>query len=180
MTTTAPEARTGTDDVIGDWAAVTTRDGETPIGHLRRQADRLLAQQEYAARQEAARQLGEVTGNTIGHLIANYPATLGALLTEQHFTGFAAWGDREPTAVAHLGDGVWLHYEEPRQVFGSRPVLTLLIPCRCGLGYRLLAVSSQEELLQVLGDLAGEQGEINPDDCLFNCASVRGWDDPPW
>ncbi|MGN2363984.1 hypothetical protein [Streptomyces luridiscabiei] len=75
------------------------------------------------------------------------------------WTGYPALRDNsvQPSAVAHLGGGLWLHHTITADA-DHHDALTLLVPCTCGHGYvpsLLLDVTDLLELLQELRPTTG-------------------------
>ncbi|MFF7365422.1 hypothetical protein [Streptomyces sp. NPDC008125] len=104
------------------------------------------------------------------HVYGYYPNTLGSALEACDWTGRHALVQQDiaPSAVAFLGNGIWLHHTstDPEQ-----HVLTLLIPCACGRGYTGCELADEHDLLLILdalstsGGLMPHQSDAGGNDC---------------
>ncbi|MFD3880406.1 hypothetical protein [Streptomyces microflavus] len=63
------------------------------------------------------------------HVYAAYPDTLGRVVDHDAWTGYPALRDNsvQPSAVAHLGGGLWLHHTITADA-DHHDALTLLVP----------------------------------------------------
>ncbi|MGC5543700.1 hypothetical protein ACPYPE_23805 [Streptomyces griseus] len=88
------------------------------------------------------------------HLYTAYPDTLGQAVDHDAWTGHPALRDPavQPSAVAHLDGGVWLHHTITADA-DYRDVLTLLVPCTCGHGYVASLLEDENDLLELLEEL---------------------------
>ncbi|MFD8671293.1 hypothetical protein ACFV1U_38805 [Streptomyces microflavus] len=94
------------------------------------------------------------------HVYAAYPDTLGRVVEHDAWTGYPALRDNsvQSSAVAHLGDGLWVHHTITAADADHHDALTLLVPCTCRYGYvpsLLLDVTDLLELLQELRPTGG-------------------------
>jgi len=115
------------------------------------------------------------------HYVWNvYPDTLGKALDEDDWSGRPALAGvgLEPSAIAYLDGGWWLHHTT--DVDQERDVLTLLAPCTCGRGYVDRVLDGEWDLLQILTDLRATGGRFPHDNDRPDCASLprmRAWGD---
>ncbi|HBF79686.1 MAG TPA: hypothetical protein DD420_07070 [Streptomyces sp.] len=88
------------------------------------------------------------------HVYAAYPDTLGRVLDHDAWTGHPALRDHDlqPSAVAHLGGGLWLHHTITADA-DYRDVLTLLVPCTCRYGYVPSLLEDETDLQELLQEL---------------------------
>ncbi|MFC4506138.1 MULTISPECIES: hypothetical protein [Streptomyces] len=116
----------------------------------------------------------------LDHIWNAYPDTLGKVLDDVDWSGRPALAGAglEPSAVAYLDGGLWLHHSSDGDQ--DRDVLTLIAPCTCGNGYIDTVLDGESDLLQVLTDLRATGGRFphNSDD--LDCDSqrrLREWSD---
>lgn len=114
----------------------------------------------------------------LDHVWTAYPDTLGRALDADNWDGKPALAGAglEPSAVAYLDGGLWLHHSSGQE----QDVLTLIAPCTCGNGYIDTVLDGESDLLQVLTDLRATGGRFphNGDD--LDCDSqhrLRAWSD---
>jgi hypothetical protein len=111
------------------------------------------------------------------HTYTAYSQTLAPTVGAVDWQGYPATetGDRrrlEPSAVAWLDGGLWLHHTlRITEREGALDVLTLIVPCTCG-RYTDVALDSEETLLDLLAELAPTRGQSIHDDRYGDCASV--------
>ncbi|MEU0703396.1 hypothetical protein ACFY9H_31310 [Streptomyces bacillaris] len=88
------------------------------------------------------------------HVYAAYPDTLGQVVDHDAWTGYPALRDHalQPSAVAHLGGGLWLHHTITADA-DYRDALTLLVPCTCGHGYVPSLLEDESDLQELLQEL---------------------------
>ncbi|MEU9061706.1 hypothetical protein AB0D13_23305 [Streptomyces sp. NPDC048430] len=88
------------------------------------------------------------------HVYTAYPDTLGQAVDHDAWTGYPALRDHsvQPSAVAHLDGGLWLHHTITADA-DYRDVLTLLVPCTCGHGYVESLLEDESDLLELLEEL---------------------------
>ncbi|WP_327372324.1 hypothetical protein [Streptomyces sp. NBC_01217] len=93
------------------------------------------------------------------HVYRAYSDTLGRALEEHEWTGYPALRDNafEPSAVAYLDGGLWLHHTITHDA-DYHDVLTLIVPCACGRGYVGSQLEDENDLLEVLEELRGTSG----------------------
>ncbi|MEH0557343.1 hypothetical protein [Streptomyces sp. B21-101] len=111
------------------------------------------------------------------HLYADYPQTLAQAVEAVDWQGAAATdsGGRrvEPSAVAWLDGGLWLHHTlRITERDGALDVLTLVVPCTCG-RYTDITLDSEETLLELLAELAPTHGRSLHDDTAADCHSTQ-------
>ncbi|MFJ2407057.1 hypothetical protein ACIOUE_37820 [Streptomyces xanthochromogenes] len=161
-------------------------EGDTPLGHLRKQADIHQAHHTVSAHYRAVEQAQQALYVAIDHTINEFPATLGSVLWEEHWTGYPdPWltEDANGFAVAHLGDGVWVHHtvttsscddgHSVRWQVSERHTVTLIAPCSCGQGYRTAPIASEDELLDMVHEFTREPCSISKHGCPHPCGSAR-------
>lgn len=88
------------------------------------------------------------------HVYAAYPDTLGRVVDPDAWTGHPALRDPDlqPSAVAHLGGGLWLHHTITADA-DYCDVLTLLVPCTCRHGYVVSLLEDETDLQELLLEL---------------------------
>ncbi|WHM41134.1 hypothetical protein [Streptomyces sp. BPTC-684] len=161
-------------------------EGGSPLGHLRKQADIHQAHTTVAAHYRAMEQAAQAAYVAVDHTVNEFPATLGTLLWDEHWIGYPdpeAAEDANGSAVAHLGDGVWIHHAVTTSSFddgssvrwqvSERHTLTLIAPCSCGQGYRTRGVATEDDLLEAVHELTSEPRSIFKHHCPHNCGSVH-------
>ncbi|MFK0112524.1 hypothetical protein [Streptomyces sp. NPDC091217] len=116
----------------------------------------------------------------LDHVWNVYPDTLGKALDEDDWKGQPALSGAglEPSAVAYLDGGLWLHHSSDGDK--ERDVLTLIAPCTCGTGYVDTALDGESDLLQVLNDLRATAGRFPHHNDRPDCDSqhrLRAWGD---
>jgi hypothetical protein len=116
----------------------------------------------------------------LDHVWNAYPDTLGKALDDDDWSGKAALAGAglEPSAVAYLDGGLWLHHSSDGDQ--ERDVLTLIAPCTCGNGYVDTVLDGESDLLQVLNDLRATNGRFPHNNDRPDCDSqrrLRPWDD---
>lgn len=134
--------------------ALDTQDHTAGIDRME-QLRTLAAQQERRERERdlAYREEQRLAAPVHAHefITGTFPNTLAKLLNLAHWRGYAPIEFGVASAVAHLGEGVWLHHARPN---GGRGVLTLIAPCPCGHGYREKHVEGDTELLYAIADIS--------------------------
>ncbi|MFF5893850.1 hypothetical protein ACFY72_34540 [Streptomyces globisporus] len=102
--------------------------------------------------QDEERELAETAA--ADHIYTAYPETLGLAVDQEAWTGFPALRDNnvQPSAVAHLDGGLWLHHTMTANA-DYRDALTLLVPCICGHGYVPTLLEDENDLLELLNEL---------------------------
>ncbi|WP_331730811.1 hypothetical protein OG933_45195 (plasmid) [Streptomyces sp. NBC_00016] len=110
------------------------------------------------------------------HTYAAYPQTLAQAVEAAHWQGAAATdsGGRrvEPSAVAWLDGGLWLHHTlRITEYDGAADLLTLVVPCTCG-HYTNITLDGEEMLLELLAELAPTHGRSMHDDTVGDCRSI--------
>ncbi|MFJ8848523.1 hypothetical protein ACIRFF_37190 [Streptomyces cyaneofuscatus] len=88
------------------------------------------------------------------HVYTAYPDTLGQAVDHDAWTGYPALRDHtlQPSAVAPLGGGLWLHHTITADA-DYRDVLTLLVPCTCRYGYVPSLLEDENDLQELLREL---------------------------
>ncbi|WP_331740547.1 hypothetical protein OG323_37745 (plasmid) [Streptomyces cyaneofuscatus] len=88
------------------------------------------------------------------HVYTVYPDTLGQAVDHEAWTGYPALCENalQPSAVAHLGGGLWLHHTITADA-DYRDALTLLVPCTCGHGYVPSLLEDETDLRELLQEL---------------------------
>lgn len=113
------------------------------------------------------------------HLYQAYPQSLAQVLETMDWEGYPSWqgasGRRfEPSAVAWLDGGLWLHHTlRITEADGASDVLTLIVPCTCGHGYVDITLDTEDVLMEVLAELQPTHGRSPHIDCPLDCASVK-------
>ncbi|MGY1503641.1 hypothetical protein ACW4TU_44995 (plasmid) [Streptomyces sp. QTS52] len=107
----------------------------------------------------------------LDHVWNAYPDTLGKALDDDGWSGHPAHegAGLEPSAVAYLDGGLWLHHSSDGDQ--ERDVLTLIAPCTCGNGYIDTVLDGEFDLLQVLNDLRATGGRFPHDSDGAGCDS---------
>ncbi|CAM5293515.1 hypothetical protein GCM10010329_80670 [Streptomyces spiroverticillatus] len=123
---------------------------------------------------EAEEREGATTG-AADHIFRMYPHTLNETLEECDWTGYPALRENgiEPSAVAVLGQGLWLHHTT-RSGADYDDVLTLLVPCSCTDGYVSFHLEHEGDLMEVLRGLRRTNGHYwhSSDTSGPHCASI--------
>ncbi|MEU1600458.1 hypothetical protein ABZ468_48855 [Streptomyces sp. NPDC005708] len=122
----------------------------------------------------------EAVTAALHYLWNTYPDTLGKALNEEDWHGMPAvpGAGLEPSAVAFLGGGLWLHHTT--DVDQSRDLLTLVAPCTCGNGYVDRLLDGEWELVWILTDLTATYGRFPHNTDRPHCMSIRrfrAWSD---
>ncbi|MDL5206538.1 hypothetical protein [Streptomyces sp. ALI-76-A] len=113
------------------------------------------------------------------HVYTAYPDTLATVLEAMDWHGYpalraAGTGSYEPSAVAWLDGGVWLHHTlRLSERDGASDILTLVVPCTCGRGYIDIVLDGEEMLLEILNELRPTDGRSVHDAVSGDCRSVR-------
>ncbi|MFH8379030.1 hypothetical protein ACH4A7_36590 [Streptomyces cyaneofuscatus] len=122
---------------------------------------------------EEERESAETTA--ADHVYTAYPDTLGQALDHDAWTGYPALRDNavQPSAVAHLDGGLWLHHTITSDA-DYRDALTLLVPCTCGHGYVESLLEDETDLLELLQELRPTGGHAvhSGDTGSPHCAST--------
>ncbi|MEU5836366.1 hypothetical protein ABZ820_22230 [Streptomyces diacarni] len=114
-------------------------DGRTGDGALQRLTglansyrERLEAECAKAEAEAERRERKQSVDAACRFIAQHLPATLAQILDTDAWVGYPAlregYAEAEPTAVAHLGSGLWLIFERTKPA----GALTLLAPCTCG------------------------------------------------
>ncbi|GAA4694346.1 hypothetical protein [Streptomyces youssoufiensis] len=110
------------------------------------------------------------------HVYRAYTSTLGAALEDTQWTGYPALGGTEPSAVAYLGAGLWLHHTTTydTEYSDGGDALALIVPCACGRGYITSHLESEDDLVELLAELhpTGGRAEHGSDTRGRYCASI--------
>ncbi|CAL9673399.1 hypothetical protein [Streptomyces sp. enrichment culture] len=117
----------------------------------------------------------------LDHIWNAYPDTLVKALYAEDWSGQPALAGAglEPSAVAYLDGGLWLHHSSDGDK--ERDVLTLIAPCTCGNGYIDTVLDGESDLLQILTDLRATDGRFPHHGEDLDCDSqqrLRAWGDP--
>ncbi|MGW2690182.1 hypothetical protein ACWC6I_44440 [Streptomyces sp. NPDC001414] len=114
------------------------------------------------------------------HVYYAYPDTLAGVVDAVDWQGYPSvtldGGRRlEPSAVAWLDGGAWLHHTLNITVDdGAQDVLTLIVPCTCGRGYVDITLDTEGVLVDVLTDLAPTHGRSpHLTENAVDCGSIR-------
>jgi hypothetical protein len=144
----------------------TTTAGDSPLATLLNIANDLGTPSEDEQREDA-------TTAALDHTWNAYPTTLGQALGEQDWNGQPAvpGAGLDPSAVAYLGDGLWLHHHN--NLDRGHAVLTLIAPCSCGNGYLDYVLDGEDDLLQILINLRATGGRFPHSSTRPGCASIR-------
>ncbi|WHM41135.1 hypothetical protein [Streptomyces sp. BPTC-684] len=156
-------------------------DPGTPAGRVRRlRAMAGLAHQElaYDAAEALARQREQAVHAADQLVDSAYWETLKPLLTWSDWTGYPGFEDDEgryhrPCAIAHVGEGVWLHVETRSRgtaddLYGA---LSLITPCACGNGYLDLGIEDEADFLATFYEYVGS-ADTGPVACASECHSI--------
>ncbi|MGW0573009.1 hypothetical protein [Streptomyces tauricus] len=113
------------------------------------------------------------------HIYAAYAYSLAQAVDSAVWQGHPAVREHgarrfEPSAVAPLGGGLWLHHTlRISEADGASDVLTLIVPCTCGRGYADITVDTEDVLVEILAELRPTYGRSLHDDRVPDCHSVR-------
>ncbi|WP_432190466.1 hypothetical protein [Streptomyces sp. Tue6028] len=105
------------------------------------------------------------------HAYNVYAGAIGRVLEDLDWAGHPSLKDNRlpASAVARLGDGLWLHHTLTiTEDDGVLDVLTLVAPCSCGRGYLDIQLAGEGDLVQILTDLRCNGGRAvhqHADDC---------------
>ncbi|WP_331724020.1 hypothetical protein [Streptomyces sp. NBC_00005] len=109
------------------------------------------------------------------HIYRAYLNSISHVLEVTDWQGYPAWegvGGRrfEPSAVAWLDGGLWLHHTlHISEADGARDVLTLIVPCTCTRGYVDILLDTEDDLIEILAELRPTHGRsphsVTPVDC---------------
>jgi hypothetical protein len=110
----------------------------------------------------------------LDHAWGRYPDTLGQALDEDDWTGYPklAENELEPSAVAFLDGGLWLHFDSDQEL------LTLIVPCTCGRGYIDTALDNEADLLDLLKLLHPTHGRFQHNTSSPDCTPPHAWAAP--
>ncbi|MEV7060386.1 hypothetical protein AB0N60_37915 [Streptomyces microflavus] len=119
--------------------------------------------------QDEEREVAETAASD--HVYTAYPDTLGLVVDHEAWTGFPALRDNsvQPSAVAYLGDSLWLHHTITADA-DHHDALALLSPCICGHGYVPSLLLDERDLLELLQELRPTSGRA------VHCADAVGPD----
>ncbi|MFI8234939.1 hypothetical protein ACIGDI_39710 [Streptomyces sp. NPDC085900] len=112
------------------------------------------------------------------HIYQAYPHTFAVVLEVLDWQGYPAWTDDtgrrfEPSAVAWLDGGLWLHHTlHISEADGARDVLTLIVPCTCGHGYVDIHLDTEDALIDILDELRPTHGRSPHTDTPVDCHSI--------
>ncbi|MGV9290986.1 hypothetical protein [Streptomyces sp. NPDC003719] len=115
---------------------------------------------------------------TAAHHVYNaYPHSLAQVIEAMDWRGYPAQRDGvcdlEPSAVAWLDGGLWLHHTlRISEADGARDVLTLIVPCTCGRGYVDIQLDTEDALLEILAELRPTHGRSEHTDAPLDCRSI--------
>ncbi|AWI30421.1 hypothetical protein [Streptomyces tirandamycinicus] len=131
--------------------------------------------------EQLARDRQEAMASAASYVRNHFPATLAMVLPDTAWAGYPRLGEAEteslsvvrPCAVAHLGEGVWIHHTRSRSV-GHHSTATLLIPCVCG-NYREAPVDDDYTLARELDYLA-DTCDVCLGACTPSCPTANGED----
>ncbi|MDQ0605514.1 hypothetical protein QF037_009947 [Streptomyces canus] len=117
------------------------------------------------------------------HIYERYADSLARALEVMDWQGYPAWtgvgGRQEPSAVAWLDGGLWLHHTlRITEADGALDVLTLIVPCTCGRGYVDISVEYEHDLIEILAELRPTHGHAPHTDTPVTCHSVRTYPAP--
>ncbi|MEU3341855.1 hypothetical protein [Streptomyces sp. NPDC006668] len=112
------------------------------------------------------------------HVYQAYTGTLARVLEVVDWQGYPAWTDHtgrrfEPSAVAWLDGGLWLHHTlHISETDGARDVLTLIVPCTCTRGYVDILLDTEDDLIEILAELRPTHGHSPHTDTPVDCHSI--------
>ncbi|MFE9313427.1 hypothetical protein ACIQCF_39385 [Streptomyces sp. NPDC088353] len=113
------------------------------------------------------------------HIYEQYTDTLARVIEACDWSGYPAlrpedFRSFEPSAVAWLDGGLWLHHTLHISEDGARNVLPLIAPCTCARGYVDFLIENETNLLAILADLRPTDGLTPHSDAgPFGCGSTR-------
>ncbi|GHB68036.1 hypothetical protein GCM10010377_68690 [Streptomyces viridiviolaceus] len=113
------------------------------------------------------------------HVYSAYPHSLAQVVEAMDWRGYPAlrpdgYKDFEPSAVAWLDGGLWLHHTlHITEADGAQDVLTLIVPCTCGRGYADIRLDTEDDLLEILADLRPTHGRSPHTDTPLDCGSIH-------
>jgi hypothetical protein len=112
------------------------------------------------------------------HIYDAYHSTIGQVLDAGDWRGYPALRpsgspEFEPSAVAWLDGGLWLHHTLRTDINGAVDVLALVVPCTCGQGYTDIVLDTEDDLLEILAGLHATNGRSPHDASHPDCHSVR-------
>ncbi|MFE1442943.1 hypothetical protein [Streptomyces sp. NPDC058739] len=145
---------------------------DSPLAHLLDMAQAVTAPTEDDQRDEAVTAAAH-------HAYTAYPDTVGRVVEAMDWHGHPAVrvsgiGSLEPSAVAWLDGGLWLHHTHRlSENDGAVDVLTLIVPCTCGRGYTDIVLNGEDMLLEILGELHPTGGHSAHHETLGDCRTVR-------
>ncbi|MCY0922868.1 hypothetical protein OS965_32795 [Streptomyces sp. H27-G5] len=156
-------------------------DSGSPLGHLRKQAEIHQAHTTVTRHYRDLESAEQAAYVATDHAIHNYPATIGALLSDENWQGYPdpTFADAPGSAVAHLGEGVFIHHtsvlghEAGNANLVLQHTLTLIAPCSCGLGYRTWPVTGEENFLGTIAEATAEHPSLYRHNCRHQCRSVN-------
>ncbi|MGY4983776.1 hypothetical protein ACWCYL_42800 [Streptomyces sp. 900105755] len=113
------------------------------------------------------------------HVYNAYAHTLASVVDACDWQGYPSVtltdGRRlEPSAVAWLDGGAWLHHTLRITVDdGAFDALTLVVPCTCGRGYVDILLDTEDALIEILTELAPTHGRSpHITDAAVDCHSI--------
>ncbi|MGW1534453.1 hypothetical protein [Streptomyces aureus] len=138
----------------------------------------LLSLADEAAQVSDQEQREDAETAVIHHLSRSYPYSLAQAIDVMAWQGYPAVRDAgrvfwEPSAVAWLDGGLWLHHTvRSTEDDGAIDVLTLIVPCTCGRGYSDITLDSEDMLMEILTELRPTHGQSVHNGALLDCAIV--------
>ncbi|MFE9484638.1 hypothetical protein ACFYNM_39425 [Streptomyces spororaveus] len=153
----------------------------SPLAHLRKQAAIHQAHTTVARHYLDLETADEAAYVATDYAIHEYPATIGALLSDENWKGYPdpSFAGAPGSAVAHLGEGVFVHHTSIYAAENDNPnlvlqhTLTLIAPCSCGTGYRTWPVTSEDNLLDAVAEATAEPRSLHKHHCPHLCGPVR-------
>ncbi|MFF3312987.1 hypothetical protein [Streptomyces sp. NPDC002952] len=112
------------------------------------------------------------------HIYQDYPGSLSQVLDATDWQGFPAWtgagGRHEPSAVAWLDGGLWLHHTvHISERHGASDALTLMVPCTCTHGYVDIRMDTEGDLVDLLAELRPTRGYCLHTETPVGCRSIH-------
>ncbi|WAU78327.1 hypothetical protein O1Q96_00310 (plasmid) [Streptomyces sp. Qhu-G9] len=147
---------------------------DSPLAHLLDMAQAFDAP-------DADEQREDAVTTAAHHVYTAYPDTLATVVDALDWQGHPALpgtgtgaGPFEPSAVAWLDGGLWLHHTlRISEDDGARDVLTLIVPCTCGHGYTDIVLDTEDVLMELLAELRPTHGLSLHDDRTPGWRSVQ-------
>jgi hypothetical protein len=143
------------------------------LDQQRRAAEQLRRDADAARRRD---QIATSRSDAIDYLATHLPETLGEVLRDDQWTGYPALpAQGTNTAVAPLGDGIWVLYHYAVTNDTVHVGIHLVVPCPCGSYIEILCDDDQALAIAMTG-IDGWQA--HPGTCTQAC-SLPTWPELP-